>query len=136
MRGAKVVHGGAREYPLSELSGRILSSAIRVHRTLGPGLLENAYRACLVRQLGLDGLACREEVPVPLSYRGIEVADAYRADIIVERSILLELKAVERLSRVHEAQVLTYLRWSGLRVGLLLNFNAVRLKDGIRRFII
>jgi len=126
----------ANEYLFSELSGRILSSAIRVHRTLGPGLLENAYRACLVRQLALDGLGCEDEVAVAVNYQGIEVADAYRADIIVERSILLELKAVERLSRVREAQVLTYLRLSGIRVGLLLNFNVARLKDGIRRFIV
>jgi GxxExxY protein len=126
----------AQEYPLSDLSRRILASAIQVHRTLGPGLLENAYRACLRRQLALDGLSCQEEVPVAVSYNGIEVADAYRADIIVEQSILLELKAVERLLSVHDAQILTYLRLSGLRVGLLLNFNVTRLKHGIRRFIV
>jgi len=108
---------------------------MRVHRNLGPGLLESAYRSCLARQLALDGLAFEQEVPIPIRYEGLEMQCAYRADIIVDRSVLLELKAVETLLPIHQAQVLAYLRLSGLHLGLLLNFNAVTLKDGIRRFV-
>jgi GxxExxY protein len=109
---------------------------MRVHRRLGPGLLETAYRACLVRQLGLAGLECAFEVPIPIDYEGVKIGCAYRADVIVQQSILLELKAVDKLLPIHHAQVLTYLRLSRLPVGLLLNFNVTRLKDGIHRFIL
>jgi len=123
------------KYAHSILSRRIISCAMRVHRNLGPGLLESAYRSCLARQLALDGLAFEQEVPIPIRYEGLEMQCAYRADIIVDRSVLLELKAVETLLPIHQAQVLAYLRLSGLHLGLLLNFNAVTLKDGIRRFV-
>ena len=116
------------------LSNRILGSAIEVHRELGPGLLENAYRACLVRQLELDGLGVMQEVPIAVDYKGLLVPVAFRADLVVERGVIVELKAVERLLPVHQAQVQTYLRHSGLRVGLLINFNAGALRHGIRRF--
>ena len=122
-------------YACSGLSRRIIGCALQVHRALGPGLLESAYRCCLARQLTLDGLRYEQEVPIPIQYAGLEIECAYRADIIVDRSVLLELKSTETLLPIHEAQLLTYLRLSRLRVGLLLNFNAVRLKDGIRRFV-
>jgi len=117
------------------LSRQIIGCAMHVHRNLGPGLLESAYRSCLARQLALDGLDFEQEVPISIRYEGMEIGCAYRADIIVRRSVLLELKSVERLLPIHEAQALTYLRLSQLPIGLLLNFNAVRLKDGIRRFV-
>ncbi len=120
----------------ADLSRRILASAIRVHRRLGPGLLESAYRGCLARQFELDGLAYELETPISLVYEGTEIENAYRADLIVEGSVLLELKAVERLLSLHYAQILTYLRLTGLKVGLLLNFNVPRLKDGMRRFVL
>ena len=123
-------------YAYDGLSRRILASAIRVHRRLGPGLLESTYRACLTRQLQLDGLAHETESPIDIAYEGLEISGAYRADIIVEGLVLLELKAVEAILPIHQAQVLTYLRLSGLHVGLLLNFNVPRLKDGIRRFMV
>ena len=120
-------------YPLTALSHGIIECAMRVHRRLGPGLLETAYRACLVRQLGLAQLECAIEVPIPIDYEGVQIGCAYRADVIVQQSILLELKAVDRLLPIHHAQVLTYLRLSRLPVGLLLSFNVARLKDGIHR---
>jgi GxxExxY protein len=120
---------------LRELTRRILGGAIEVHRALGPGLLESSYRTCLVRQLEMDGLAVRPEVPIQVSYKGLLLPTAYRADLIVEDTALVELKAVEKLLPVHEAQLLTYLKHACLPVGLLLNFNMPTLRDGVRRFI-
>ena len=118
-----------------ELTKTVIGSAIEVHRELGPGLLEGTYRACLLRQLRLDGMQARAEIPIPIVYKGERTDFGYRADIVVEDRVLLELKAVETLLPVHEAQVLTYLKHSKLRVGLLLNFNVALLKNGIRRFV-
>jgi GxxExxY protein len=117
------------------VSNRVLGSAIEVHKVLGPGLLENSYRTCLLRQLELDGLRAAAEVPIRVSYKGVQVPTAYRADIVIEDCVLVELKAVDRLLPVHEAQILTYLRHTGLHLGLLLNFNCRRLALGIRRFV-
>ena len=117
------------------MTGRILKAAFEVHRVLGPGLLESTYRTCLVHELDSSGLRAREEVPIPVMYKGESILTAYHADVIVEEQVLLELKAVERLLPIHEAQMLTYLKHCNIRVGLLLNFNVVRLKHGIRRFV-
>ena len=117
------------------LTWRILRSAIEVHRHLGPGLLESAYRECLVDEMSHDGLSVQREVPIPIVFRGRKIDFAYRADLIVEKEVLVELKAVEHLLPVHEAQTLTYMRLGGLHVGLLLNFHATLLKDGVRRFV-
>jgi GxxExxY protein len=122
-------------YQHSELTGRILASALTVHASLGPGLLESTYRACLAHQLELDGMSSRREVPIPIRYQGADIDTSYRADLIVEDRVLIELKAVERLLPIHLAQVLTYLRLSDLRVGLLINFNVTRLKFGIKRLV-
>ena len=119
-----------------ELTERIIGAAIEVHRTLGPGLLESVYEECLCHELGLRDLKFERQVALPLQYKGISVSVGYRADIIVEGAILLELKAVERLLPVHEAQLLTYLRLSGMRVGLLLNFNTSVMKHGIVRRVL
>ena len=118
------------------LSGRIIGCAITVHRHLGPGLLESAYRACLVRELNLEGLATREEARIPIVYRNAEIDCGYRADVIVEDKVLMELKTVERLIPIHEAQLLTYLKLAGLRVGILANFNTINLRHGLRRFVL
>jgi GxxExxY protein len=117
------------------LTKTIVGSAIEVHRELGPGLLEGTYRACLLEQLAADGLSVQHEVPIPVTYKGSVTDFAYRADIIVEDKVLLELKAIEALLPIHEAQVLTYLKHSGLRVGILMNFNVLRLAKGLRRFV-
>jgi GxxExxY protein len=116
-------------------TNRIIALAIKVHRRLGPGLLESVYEECLCWELAHDGLAFRRQVPLPVIYEDVRRNCAYYADIIVERSVVLELKSVDRILPVHEAQTLTYLRLSGCKVGLLMNFNSVMLKDGLRRFI-
>ena len=118
-----------------DLTWKILGSAIEVHRVLGPGLLESTYRTCLMHQLRADGLQARTEVPIPVAYKGIRLDTSYRADIIVEETAIVELKAVEQISQVHCLQTLTYLRLARLPVGLLINFNVPRLKQGVRRFI-
>src|SRR4051812_48648968 len=102
-----------------ELTERILGGAFKVHKSLGPGLLEGTYRSCLLYQFARDGLAARSEVPIPLMYDGLALETSYRADIVVADSVIVELKAVERLLPIHEAQLLTYLKLANLRVGLL-----------------
>jgi GxxExxY protein len=120
---------------LKELTWEIVGAAIEVHRALGPGLLEASYRKCLLHELEARGLAVKAEVPIEIHYKGLHLPAAYRADLVVEGAALVELKAIEKTLPVHEAQILTYLRHTGLRVGLLLNFNVPVLKDGVRRFI-
>jgi len=118
------------------LTRKIISAAIDVHRALGPGLLESAYQACLCRELELHDLKFRQQVELPLLYKGLKLNCGYRIDFIVEEKVVLELKAVEGILPVHQAQLLTYLRLSGVRVGLLVNFNVPVLKDGIRRRVL
>ena len=118
------------------LTGRILKCAFDVHRALGPGLLESAYRACLVRELQVAGLIVKEESPVSLIYKGVAIDCGYRSDIIVEDQVLLELKSVDRLLPIHEAQLLTYLKLTRLPVGFLMNFNTVHLRAGLRRLVL
>ena len=115
---------------------RVIGLAIDVHRALGPGLLESAYEACLCRELELAGIHFKRQVPLPIGYKGLRVEEAYRLDIVVDARLILEVKAVEKLAPIHEAQQLTYLKLSGLKIGLLLNFNAPMLKEGIRRLIL
>lgn len=118
-----------------DLTEQIIGSAIEVHRHLGPGLLESAYQVCLARELEVRGIPYQIEQPLRLEYKGIAVPSAYRIDLVVAEQVIVEVKAVETLNPISEAQLLTYLRLSGLRVGLLLNFNVAVLKDGIRRRI-
>jgi GxxExxY protein len=121
------------EYLHADLSRTIIGSAIEVHRQLGPGLLESVYGACLQDELAQRGIPYAREVPIQIRYKGRVLQTGYRADLIVDDKVLLELKAVEEVQPIHEAQLLTYLRLSRLRVGLLINFNVRVLKDGIRR---
>jgi GxxExxY protein len=116
-----------------ELTEKIIGAAIEVHRELGPGLLESAYAACLAHELRLRGLQIRTEVPLPVVYKGVRLDCGYRIDIIVEERVLLELKTVERIIPVHEAQLLTYLKLSNIKVGLLMNFHSQVLKNAIKR---
>lgn len=118
------------------ITGKIIGAGIEVHRQLGPGLLESAYRACLCWELHHCGLAVDREIALPLVYKGVHVEAGYRLDLIVEGRVLVELKAIERLAPVHTAQVITYLKLTGLRVGLLMNFNAAVLRDGIVRVVV
>lgn len=119
-----------------DVTEQIIGAAIDVHRVLGPGLLESAYEACLCYELGLRGLSYARQVAIPLMYKDLDVPCGYRADVIVSDSVLLELKSVERILAVHEAQLLTYLRLTNLRVGLLLNFNVDAMKKGIVRRVL
>ena len=119
----------------NQLTGRLIGAAIEVHRLLGPGLLESTYQHCLARELQLRGLAFERERPVSLTYKGTRVPHAYRVDFLVEGILVVELKAVDTVTDVHRAQLLTYLKWSGVRLGLLFNFNVPRLKHGVHRVI-
>ena len=118
------------------LSGQIIGMAIDVHRQLGPGLLESAYESCLCFDLAEAGIAYTRQVPLPLRYKGIRLNCGYRMDVVVDDKIVLEIKAVQQVMPIHKAQLLTYLRLSGHRVGLLINFNAVVLKDGLHRLML
>jgi GxxExxY protein len=116
-----------------DLTEQIIGAAIEVHRKLGPGLLESVYRACLARELVLRGLSFEQEKPLPVEYKGVLIDCSYRLDLIVAGKVVVEVKAVDALLPVHEAQLLTYLKLTGCRVGLLINFNVPVLKNGIKR---
>lgn len=120
---------------INRLSGVILDAAIRVHKEMGPGLLESIYQHCLFKELSLRGVDVKTMVQVPLCYRGDPLDKKYIIDILVEDDIIVELKAVDAMSPVYEAQILSYLKLSGKRLGLLINFNVVLFKDGFKRFV-
>jgi len=121
---------------INSITDEILNSAFKVHSVLGPGLLESAYRTCLVYELKKRGFKVEEEKPLPLIYDEIKLDCGYRIDILVENKVVIELKTVEAFTDVHTAQVLTYLRLSGNHVGLLLNFYTKSLKNGIKRLVL
>ena len=120
----------------SDLTYRIIGLAMRVHRALGPGLLEGVYQRCLCHELAKADIPFAAQVQLPIRYDGIEIESGYRADIIVNKEVILELKSVEQIIPLHEAQMLTYMRISGTRIGLLINFNTMSLTDGIRRRVL
>ena len=117
-----------------KLTGEIIGAAIEVHRWLGPGLLESAYEQALYHELVTRDLRFTRQIQLPLEYKGVRLDCDYRLDLVVDNTVIIELKAVEKILPVHEAQLLSYLRLSGLRLGLLINFHVPVLKDGIRRF--
>jgi GxxExxY protein len=119
----------------NELSREVIGAAIEVHKVLGPGLLENAYQVSLCHELTLRRIPFKPQLDLPLNYKGIMLDCAYRLDILVDDLVLLELKAVERMESVFEAQLITYLKLSGLWLGLLMNFNVPVLRDGIKRIV-
>jgi GxxExxY protein len=119
----------------NELSNRIIGAAIEVHRELGPGLLESAYEACLCREFALREIPFERQVPVPVHYKGMEIDCAYRIDILVSGLVVIELKAIEKLEPIHDAQLLTYLRLSERWLGLLMNFNVEIFKNGLKRLV-
>jgi GxxExxY protein len=120
---------------LNRLTEQIIGAAIEVHRHLGPGLLESAYETCLAYELEQQGLTVERQKALPLIYKEIRLDQGYRIDLLVAQKVVVELKVVEQFTDVHEAQVLSYLRFSGCKVGLLINFNVKLLKDGVRRFV-
>jgi GxxExxY protein len=117
----------------NEISNKVIGCALTVHRALGPGLLESAYEACLYYECMQHSLVVERQSPIPLLYKEVKMECGYRADLVVERRVIIEIKAVEALNEIHFAQALTHLRLSGLKLGLLINFNVVLLKDGIKR---
>jgi len=118
------------------LSNRVIGRALEVHRGLGPGLLESAYEQCLAHELALAAIPFERQKPLPVVYKGICLDCDYRIDLLIDDSLIVELKSVDRLLPLHEAQLLTYMKLSGIRVGLLINFNVPRLKDGLKRMVL
>jgi GxxExxY protein len=119
-----------------QLSEAVIGSAIEVHRALGPGLLESAYALCMRHELELRGIPCQKEIPLPILYKGLQLEVGYRMDLVVDGKIVVELKSVETLTSVHEAQLLTYLKLSGLRVGFLFNFNCSVIRNSMIRRVL
>ncbi len=124
----KVDHNGITE--------GIIGAAIEVHRKLGPGLLERAYRECLSQEFLIRGIAYEREKPIPVEYKGVKLECGYRVDFLVEGLVVLELKSIDAIAPIHEAQLVTYLSLGGWQVGLLINFNVLLLKDGVRRRVL
>jgi GxxExxY protein len=123
-------------WPHRDLTQQIIGACIEVHRTLGPGLLESAYRTCVAFELQLRGLRVQRELGVTVEYKGLQIENAYRIDLVVDEKVILEAKSVLHLTPVHDAQLLTYLRLAHKQVGLLVNFNARSIRSGLRRLIV
>ena len=119
-----------------ELSNKVIGCALEVHKQLGPGLLESAYERCLSYELICAGIRHIPQMELPLDYKGTKLDCGYRVDLFVENELIVELKVVDKLLPIHEAQLLTYMKLSGAKTGLLMNFNVTRLKDGIKRFVL
>jgi GxxExxY protein len=120
---------------ISELSSKIIGAAIEVHRALGPGLLESVYEECLYHELDLQGMSFERQKPLTVTYKGKNLECGYRLDLVVEKEIILELKSCENIEPIHRAQLLTYLKLSGLHLGLILNFNVPVMKNGVVRVV-
>lgn len=134
------VHGGEEEeggemMKHEDLTRQVIDAAMKVHSALGPGLLESAYEACLLFELGKRGLHAARQVELPVVYDNVRIDAGYRIDLLVEETVVVELKSVEQFLPIHEAQLLSYLKLSGKQVGLLINFNVVHLKDGLKRMV-
>jgi GxxExxY protein len=132
---AEINHIATIERQENEISGKIIGAAIEVHKHLGPGLLESAYEECLCRELDLRGIDFKRQVPLSLSYKGLKLDCGYRLDLLVEEKVIVELKTVEAIAPIHEAQILTYLKLRDIRLGLIINFNVPLLVEGIRRLV-
>jgi GxxExxY protein len=121
---------------LNQLTDTIIGAAMEVHRGLGPGLLESSYEMCLCRELSIRGIPFERQVPIPVEYKGVQLDCGYRADIVVDGAILVEIKAIDSLLPIHDAQLLSYLKLGGWKIGLLINFNVELLKHGLRRRVL
>lgn len=120
---------------LNHLSSETIGAAIEVHRNLGPGLLESAYESCLAWELRQRGFEVQNQVPVPIRYKGLALDEGYRIDLLVEGKLILELKSIDKIQPIHTAQVLTYLKMTGLKMALMLNFNVLLMRSGIKRIV-
>ena len=119
-----------------QLSNQVIGCALEVHRTLGPGLLESTYEQCLAHELSLAGISFKLQCPLPVKYKGIKLDCGYRIDLLVNDELIVELKSVDQIMGIHQAQLLTYMKLFGAKVGLLINFNVEILKTGIKRFVL
>jgi GxxExxY protein len=128
--------GRKNKMDINQLTGQIIGSAIEVHKALGPGLLESVYEKCLCHEFGLRHMHYRNQQELPVEYKGVKLDCGYRIDLLVEDLVILELKSVNSLEPIHDAQLLTYLKLTGVKVGLLINFNVPVLKQGIKRLMI
>lgn len=131
----RAARGPRRTTSENDITAKVIGAAIEVHRELGPGLLESTYEACLVHELIHSGVPIERQKRLPVHYRGVQIDCGYRLDLVVEQKVIVELKAVARVLPIHRAQILTYLRLSGLHVGLILNFHTLRMKDGVQRYV-
>ena len=122
--------------PFDAISNDIIGYAIEVHRFLGPGLLESTYEQCLAYELNTHGYQCSAQVSLPITYKEIKLDCAYRVDLLVNEQVIVELKCVDTISKIHEAQLLTYMKLSNIKLGLVLNFNVLMMKNGIRRLVL
>ena len=120
---------------INALTGKVIGAAIEVHKQLGPGLLESAYEECLCHEFQLREIAYKRQEPLPVEYKGVKLDCGYRLDVVVEGLVLLELKSCDKIEDIHRAQLLTYLKLSGLKLGLIINFNVPVLRDGIIRIV-
>ena len=120
---------------LNDLTGRIIGAAIEVHKILGPGLLESVYEECLSHELGVVQIPFERQKEIPIEYKGVKLSCGYRIDLLVDGRVIVEIKSCDTILPIHEAQLLTYLKLTGLKIGLLINFNVPTLKEGIRRII-
>ena len=121
---------------LNVITGQVIGAAIEVHRKLGPGLLESAYQSCLEREFEVRGIPFEKQKPLPVEYKGVKLECGYRLDFLVARSVVIEIKSIESIAPIHEAQLITYLSIGGWNVGLLINFNVIKLTDGVRRRVL
>jgi len=131
----EINQGVATERQENDISGKIIGAAVEVHKRLGPGLLESAYEECLCCEMQLRGIEFKRQVPLPLNYKGVDLDCGYRLDLLVEEKVIVELKSVEGLEPIHDAQMLTYLKLRNAWLGLIINFNVMMLKDGVRRLV-
>ena len=129
-------HEGSRRVKFDDLSNRVIGCALEVHRNLGPGLLESTYEQCLAHEFRLVELPFKLQHPLPVEYKGIKLDCGYRIDLLVDDSLIIELKSVDKILPIHQAQLLTYMKLSGIGIGLLINFNVSFLKHGIKRMVL
>jgi len=131
-------HGETERVPaaVNDVGTAVMDAAFAVHRQLGPGLLESVYEHCLAEELKQNGMAVERQVPIPVSSRQAKLDVGFRLDLLVEKKVIVEVKAIDALASIHTAQVLTYLRFTQVRLGYLINFNSVMLKDGFRRLVL
>jgi GxxExxY protein len=134
-RSMNIHRGDAEARSLDELSEKVIGACIEIHRHLGPGLLESAYEECLCHELSLAGVKFERQKTLPVSYKSVKLDCGYRLDVVLEGSLIVELKTVDQLLPIHEAQLLTYLKLSGISLGLLINFNVPTLKQGLKRIV-